>query len=335
MEAFRIFLPQYRYSVLAWGVLFACIQFLARPFSSSKLDLAVSTASFQAFLAGLACIALFEVVIRRLKSDQKRIGHMLRRMTEISRDVTIMMAGLMLVCLNAIALTFYAAAAQMPPADAMLVQLDTLLGFDWRATLMWFDAHPEIASTMEFFYTSSAWQLPLMALFFIVFRRMDRLREVTVIYAVCLLIVIAFAALFPAIGPFHYIGISQEFRDNLSSAAGIYHLETMQLIKSGQLPIFTLEHATGLVTFPSFHTVLAIVTIYAFRGIRVLFWPSLFLNIGVIVSTIPEGGHYLIDLVGGAAICLLVFSLLRKWQTETETVDQFEWRAIKPRFRAA
>ena len=67
----------------------------------------------------------------------------------------------------------------------------------------------------------------------------------------------------------------------------------------------------GLVTFPSFHTSLAIITTYAVRGIKVVATPVAILNGIVIISTLPEGGHYLIDLIAGAVISTIAIVAIR------------------------
>ena len=61
---------------------------------------------------------------------------------------------------------------------------------------------------------------------------------------------------------------------------------------------------TGVVGFPSYHTVMALmVTWYCRRTI--LFVPILLVNLAMIPATLLHGGHHLIDLVGG----LVVFSI--------------------------
>lgn len=61
-------------------------------------------------------------------------------------------------------------------------------------------------------------------------------------------------------------------------------------------------HVQGMVTFPSFHTVLALLVPFALRGYRWVFWPAVTLNAVVLVGTLTEGGHYLTDVLGGASI---------------------------------
>lgn len=41
---------------------------------------------------------------------------------------------------------------------------------------------------------------------------------------------------------------------------------------------------------------------YSMRYFRIVFWPVVVLEITMIVSTMPEGGHHLVDLIAGAAV---------------------------------
>jgi membrane-associated phospholipid phosphatase len=74
---------------------------------------------------------------------------------------------------------------------------------------------------------------------------------------------------------------------------------------------FTTPNSNCLVTFPSGHTILAIITTYALRGSWWTFIPALLLNGTMVVSTIPEGGHHLFDLIVGGAIAAGSIAIVR------------------------
>jgi membrane-associated phospholipid phosphatase len=67
----------------------------------------------------------------------------------------------------------------------------------------------------------------------------------------------------------------------------------------------------ALVTFPSGHTILAIIITYTLRGSRWTFIPAFIVNGAMMLSTVPHGGHHLFDLVVGAAIAALAIVLVR------------------------
>ncbi|MET0589353.1 MAG: phosphatase PAP2 family protein [Novosphingobium sp.] len=55
------------------------------------------------------------------------------------------------------------------------------------------------------------------------------------------------------------------------------------------------------VCFPSFHTAMALVIVQGFAQSR-LRWPAVIWGALTILSTIPMGGHYVTDLLGGMAV---------------------------------
>jgi membrane-associated phospholipid phosphatase len=58
----------------------------------------------------------------------------------------------------------------------------------------------------------------------------------------------------------------------------------------------------GVVGFPSFHTVQALVLIWYARKLPFLRWIALTLNIAVVIATPIHGGHHLIDVFGGIVV---------------------------------
>ena len=75
------------------------------------------------------------------------------------------------------------------------------------------------------------------------------------------------------------------------------------------LPVGIDLDRAGVVSFPSFHVVLAILSAQALssiRGWRISVWVFAGLTI---VSTITTGWHYFVDLIGGLAVALISWSL--------------------------
>jgi membrane-associated phospholipid phosphatase len=73
-------------------------------------------------------------------------------------------------------------------------------------------------------------------------------------------------------------------------------------MRDGTLHELDLTKLEGLIKFPSFHTTLGVLFAYAMRGRGALFAAAILLNAVMIVSVLTEGGHYLVDVVSGAAI---------------------------------
>lgn len=103
---------------------------------------------------------------------------------------------------------------------------------------------------------------------------------------------------FPALGSTVYHGI--ENTGGLPSGAGNFHLATVGYFRNDASAIFDLSKVDGIVTFPSFHMVMALLIPFALRGTRFMFWIAVLWAFLVTLSTIAIGGHYVIDLLGGA-----------------------------------
>jgi len=110
--------------------------------------------------------------------------------------------------------------------------------------------------------------------------------------------------LVPAAGAYPYYRPQRELFDGFGTHAGMWHYETLSTLRTQIAPVLDFNNIEGLVTFPSFHTVLAIITAYVCRDIWFIALPAGVLNGIVIVSTLPEGGHFLVDVLAGAGIAL-------------------------------
>ena len=98
----------------------------------------------------------------------------------------------------------------------------------------------------------------------------------------------------------------------MTGNAGRWHLDAYNALIDGTFSKFDWKAAEGIVSFPSFHTILAIITAYAMRDVRQLAWPFYVFSLVVILSTLPEGGHFLIDIFAGGAIALVAIVAIRR-----------------------
>ena len=86
----------------------------------------------------------------------------------------------------------------------------------------------------------------------------------------------------------------------VTTAQQLVHIDAL---RSGQH-----THVTGmegLITFPSFHAVWAILFMWGFYPIKQLRYGAIMLNLSVLASTPIQGAHYFIDLIGGTAVATI------------------------------
>jgi membrane-associated phospholipid phosphatase len=193
-------------------------------------------------------------------------------------------------------------ALNYPLYDAQFAAVDSAMGFDWMAHLTWVSQHPTIATVLTFTYHSCMLQLAVLLIALRNTQRFEQLREFAVLFVLTAIAVTLVATLVPAEGAYAFHNPPGNIRLASEPLAGIYHLEHVRALRAGVMKSVSLMNLVGLVTFPSFHVIFAILLAWSSRGLRFLFIPAVILNIVVAISALTIGGHYLIDLIAGAAI---------------------------------
>lgn len=195
------------------------------------------------------------------------------------------------------------------PIDPLLVQADRMLGFDWYKTMIAMASYPLLN---EVFFRVYNMVLPQMAILLVILAWTGRVEQV---YRYCLavgigaLIAIAIWAAFPSLGAksLHTLPAWVEARLSLSVTTQ-YGRDLLALMQNGPGYI-TPSDLRGLIAFPSYHGVLALLLIWFARPIRWLFWPFLVINSVVLISTPIQGGHHLVDVLAALPVTGLALLL--------------------------
>lgn len=197
-----------------------------------------------------------------------------------------------------------------PRIDVELAALDRALGFDWPAAMAWMAQHPRLNLLALIAYSS---MLPQVALLTIVLATV----EASCVYRFCLALAlsalscIAIWSLAPSFGAFSVYPLV----DNHAALAldPAYAHELLRLLHDGP-GLISPRDTKGLIGFPSYHAVLAILVMWFARDIRYLRWTALALNIAVLLSTPVQGGHHLIDVLAAfpIAACAIFITAPRR-----------------------
>ena len=200
------------------------------------------------------------------------------------------------------ALSYFAATVGRPYADAMLARGDAALGFDWLA---WYHVVQDHRLLRGLLHGAYVVLVPEMVLFIIALPlsgMLPRAYELLSGLAISLIPTLILFALFPAECAW-VVFQAEPGRMPL-------FLRDLVALRSGAMPVVEIGRLNGLVTFPSFHTVMAILMTYAARGTRFLFLACV-VNGLMIVGCLSEGGHYLVDLIAGGVIAIGTIVVLR------------------------
>ena len=133
-------------------------------------------------------------------------------------------------------------------------------------------------------------------------KKYEHLREFLFLFVVTALVVSFFSTIWPAEGAYAFHKPASHLLILGDKTLGVMHLEPLRALRSGALHIFDLDHAEGLITLPSFHAIFAILLAWCTRARRNIFVPLAIWNFLVCVSAVAVGGHFLIDVIAGAAI---------------------------------
>jgi membrane-associated phospholipid phosphatase len=157
---------------------------------------------------------------------------------------------------------------------------------------------PWLSQLLFYAYQSSLPQTVLTIFFLVFTKRFVQLSTFFERFMICALITLVGFYWFPAVG---------------TLAKGLSSYPELEVVRAeffrlrGGVKSVSVVGAQGMVTFPSFHTIWAILLISVYYRSR-LFIPVLILNVLVIVSTVTSGMHYAVDVLAGFAVCAVVFA---------------------------
>lgn len=177
--------------------------------------------------------------------------------------------------------------------DVPLAALDRAMGFDWPAAMAWMAQRPRLNFAALVAYSS---MLPQVALLTIALATVDapRVYRFCLALAISALACIAVWSLAPSFGAFSVYPLSGDHAALALDPA--YARELVRLLHDGP-GLISPRDTKGLIGFPSYHAVLALLVMWFARDIKFLRGPALALNIAVLLATPVQGGHHLIDVL--------------------------------------
>lgn len=208
-----------------------------------------------------------------------------------------------------------------PLIDMQLRQIDSRLGYDWESFVAWLGQWPWLLQGLGYLYSSSLIQMVALLAVLSAGASETQIRRFLAAGMASMCLSIAIWWNWPSIGPSAVLSPGADValltQMQISPATGAYFT---RLVEEG-LPLITPAHISGVVAFPSYHIVMALlVTCYAWRSIA--FLPLLLLNLPMIPATLAHGGHHLVDLFGGAAVFLACAALASRLIPETMRSDE-------------
>ncbi len=213
-------------------------------------------------------------------------------------------AALLLAFLAAASIfTYITATLRLPLWDTEFASIDSALGFNWLACFHFVEAHRPLKMLLNIAYASMIPQVIVSIIYFSHIGRRDRNDEFWWCALVSLLITAIGSGILPAMGAWVTYGVPE--------IAQAVHLPHLLALRDGSISSFSLATLQGIVVLPLYHTVLAILLVYIYRGQRFWFPAVATINSLMLISIPTEGGHYLIDMLAGGAVAALSIMAVR------------------------
>ncbi|MER9373199.1 phosphatase PAP2 family protein [Mesorhizobium sp. M0491] len=191
------------------------------------------------------------------------------------------------------------------PIDATLVRMDAWLGYSWPDACAWISRYPRLSDILRQVYTLTLAQILFAFLFLGMANDRRRLHAAALATVFGSLATIFCWALFPSSGASAYWTLAPEIdrivRPVVNSA---YGSELNRLLVEGVTDISELQ-VTGLVGFPSFHTVMALMSLIAIWPYRLARLALILVNTALLPAILIHGGHNLMDVLGGTVITVI------------------------------
>jgi hypothetical protein len=190
--------------------------------------------------------------------------------------------------------SYLVSASAAPLVDDTLAAADRAIGFDWPAWFSWVHDRWIVAFVLKAAYFSATPQLALIPIYLALSGQPQRNARLIWELMLSLALIVPLSGLLPAASAWVHYAVT-----DLIPAV---HMPDFTALRSGTMREISLARMEGLITFPSFHTTLAVLFIAALRRHRLALAIGAVVNGLMLVSIPSEGGHYLVDVIAGAAV---------------------------------
>ncbi|GHE75932.1 hypothetical protein GCM10019059_39100 [Camelimonas fluminis] len=199
-------------------------------------------------------------------------------------------------------LSYAGTAVALPLRDSWFHAADRTLGFDWAYWVAVMNEYPRISRSLSWAYGTMLFQtFALVVLLGATLRRRE-LNRFLLAYLICGVATVVVGTLLPGITPLVYLGLNPADYPNVSVTGGSMAVDHIMAMREGKMRLIDLHGAQGLICFPSFHTISAVLLVYGFWGVPYVRWFGLMLNAVMLVSIPVVGLHYLVDVLAGGLV---------------------------------
>jgi membrane-associated phospholipid phosphatase len=230
------------------------------------------------------------------------------------------------ICLvTTVSLPFLVAARlRLPLRDDLLMRMDGMLGVSTAAVHAW-ALHHRIGMLVSASYPLLPPLLAVAVLFPALLGRVKSARELLLANLIALAIAAPLFALVPAVGPW--------YPSHFAPSASQTYCQQLLFSMRAPGPYLFATQGSGVVCFPSFHVIWALLSaraLWCFRMVRI---PAAVLAGLIVLSTLTTGWHYFVDVLAGVVLAGISSAIaarsLQPILHDTLAYDQLQCKAAQ------
>jgi hypothetical protein len=216
------------------------------------------------------------------------------------------------------------------PYDSVLIRIDAALGYSWPALLSWMAQHVWFGELLRYVYVSSLPQLLFVILILGFSGRQADLHLFLLTGVIAGLGTVCIWSVFPTFGTSSVEAVPLDAQLALPIIVGAkYGAELVRLGVEG-VTYISPKDALGLVGFPSFHTVMACLSVWFMRRHSKVIPLFIALNLLMIPAILVQGGHHLMDMLGGILVFVVSMKLAALARAQLSVQAPPRWMAQAP-----
>lgn len=211
--------------------------------------------------------------------------------------------SLIAIATNAVQLTPFS------PIDYSIVDLENYLHIPMESVVVWTNHHPKFKYLLGVTYDSLTYQMSVIPLFVIFTCHFHLIREYYFHLLCTTLIGFSFYYFFPTTAPASVLDSSLFSQEQIATGLKFQQIHHY---------ITPTTNDGGLIAFPSFHAIWAILCVNLVRDWKILCIALSVVNLFLIASCVLLGWHYLTDIIGSVIVLLISYYFFNKCKTDKE-----------------
>lgn len=203
-----------------------------------------------------------------------------------------------------------------PYVDPLLDAAERVLfpGFDWPSAVEAFCRSGLPLRLANFAYDSLWWQIILLIVLFCATGQRARCWDFALAWAISLAATLAVFAVAPSLDAYAFHHVSHAMVNGVANDGAWRSPIMLEHLRHAASVTIRPQDMLGIVEFPSFHTASAVLLAWGYWAVRPARFVAVPLNMGVMLASVPIGGHYLPDILGGLIVAMLGIAAMRVWR---------------------